>query len=73
MINNILKIDPGEFVYVLNFVLRDTEIDTINVGCWGSRAFVDDLNEKISIFSSPSINLMKRIELNLHFEIIKKI
>ena len=47
-------IDSGEQGYVFSFILRDSEIDFINVSCWGSKDFIDVLSEKIEIASTAS-------------------
>jgi len=39
---------------VLNFVLRDSKIDYINVACWGGKAFIDDICSKIQVLGNPS-------------------
>lgn len=39
---------------VLNFVLRDSKIDYINVACWGGKTFLDDICSKIQVFGNPS-------------------
>jgi hypothetical protein len=45
---------PNESKGVLNFVLRDSKIDYINVACWGGKAFIDDICSKIQVLGNPS-------------------
>lgn len=35
--------------YVLNFTLRDSEVDFINVAVWGSREFIEEAIDKVQI------------------------
>jgi hypothetical protein len=49
-------------VYVFNLTIRDSEIDFINLTCWGQQNYINELNNQISIGSliqirNPEIKL----------------
>ncbi|XP_072043254.1 meiosis-specific with OB domain-containing protein-like [Amphiura filiformis] len=43
------KSEPGSERSILNFTLRDSPVDFINVSCWGTDSFISDLNRKFKI------------------------
>ncbi len=52
----------SKVTYVLNLTVRDSEIDFINVSCWGNENHILELNDKLNIGSiveikSPQIKL----------------
>ncbi len=46
--------DPTKPLHVLSFVLRDSAVDFVNVSCWGSAQFIDDLTSRLQILNSTS-------------------
>jgi hypothetical protein len=48
-------LDSQKPSYVFNFTIRDTDIDFINVSCWGSQEFIESQIEKLEICQTSGI------------------